>query len=101
MSWSDFKNARANAEKLRAIEHVTTAVGRGVHKRIDENRELLEFIQSNAPDLLKQFFWIEHWIQSQDDFLTELAKVVQVPCPSIPAREYPRPWPAAVKNLEV
>jgi hypothetical protein len=98
----DIKNARVNAEKLRAIEHVTTAVGRGVYKRIDENRELLELIQAKAPDLLAQCWWIEGWIQSQDDFLTELANAVQVPCPEISSHthKYPRPCKGKVKILE-
>ena len=50
----------------------------GVHKRIDENRELLELLQREAPDLLKRHYWIESWINSNDEFFNELAVAVPI-----------------------
>jgi len=81
--------------QLAAIQAVANRVGRGVHKRIDENRELLELIQKSAPDVLEKFPWVEGWLRGHDEFFTELAKVVVVESTvgqnsSLP---YPRPWP--------
>jgi hypothetical protein len=66
-------NARSNAESLQAIGSVVSQVGRGVYKRIDENRELLELLKSRCPEFLEQHFWVEGWIRSQDEFLTAIA----------------------------
>lgn len=74
-------------------------VGGGVHKRIDENRELLELLQQEASELIASKPWIISWVQSNDDFFCELEAVV-------PLNEgrfldqakrkgsgFPRPWP--------
>jgi hypothetical protein len=42
-------------KQLAAIQEVASRVGRGVHKRIDENREMLELLQKSAPNVLEQF----------------------------------------------
>lgn len=82
-------------KQLAAIQTVASQVGRGVHKRIDENRELLELLQKSAPEVLEKFPWVEGWLGSHDQFFTELAKVVEVE--NAVARNgvspYPRPWP--------
>jgi hypothetical protein len=82
-------------KQLAAIQEVASRVGRGVHKRIDENREMLELLQKSAPNVLEQFAWVEGWLRGHDDFFAELAKVVGVENTvgrnsSLP---YPRPWP--------
>ncbi|WP_461280328.1 hypothetical protein [Acidithiobacillus sp.] len=46
--------------------------GRGIHKRIDENRELMELLQTTAPALLRECPWVEGWIHSQDHFLVAI-----------------------------
>jgi hypothetical protein len=76
----------------------------GVFKRIDENRELLELLRKDAPELLTKQPWIESWLRSQDDFLNELAAQVPLahaqfaPTPlGYPGHQFPRPLPALVK----
>ncbi len=88
-------------KQLAGIIRICEQTSRGVWKRIDENRELLEFLYQHAPDLFERFGFIRSWIQSNDDFFTELAEAVGVDnifdwekygrgvCP----RQYPRPWP--------
>lgn len=66
---------------------------RGVFKRIDENRELLELLQSESPDLLRRCPWVEGWIESQDRFLVDLARLVHAgDQPDLEGRRC-RPWP--------
>lgn len=68
----------------------------GVYKRIDENRELLENIQQQAPEFLKANPWIEGWISSQDHFLQELIVAAEFrDNRMIDDKKYTslRPWP--------
>jgi len=44
----------------------------GVTKRLDENRELFEILQNEAPELLCKFPWVISWLESQDYFLEQL-----------------------------
>jgi thiamine kinase-like enzyme len=99
----DVMNARANAKRLREITEVVNHAEAGVYKRIDENRELIELLQSRCPEFLAQNFWVEGWLCSQDEFLTELAKVTQAENPHASRaseHHYPRPWPGAKANIE-
>ena len=73
---------------------------RGVYKRIDENRELLELLQQEAPELLNNKYWIEGWLESQDDFLCDLAQFVPSENPLIVEGRYPRPWPGKQSGVE-
>lgn len=85
------------------LQKVQWILGRhsgGVFKRIDENRELLELLHEKAPALLASHPWVEGWLKSQDEFLSELA--TQVPLtelqfsptpPGQPGHAFPRPWP--------
>ena len=91
-------NARANAQRLEAINRVLERVGLGVFKRIDENRELVELLQDRCPGFLEQHPWVLGWLRSQDDFLTELAKAAAVPEPRQRAIDFPRPWPPEPKK---
>lgn len=95
----DLMNFRTNAERLRKIDDVSGRIGRGVYKRIDENRELLELLKHDAPDLLLNRGNVEGWLRSHDDFFTELEKIVHIPNPwsrkQLPGFEYPRPWPGS------
>ena len=69
----------------------------GVYKRINENRELLEFLQDRAPKLLEECPWIVGWIQSNDEFLTALecnfGPVAVGTSQFSPRPRFPRPWP--------
>ncbi|EGL3999212.1 hypothetical protein IQ368_004763 [Salmonella enterica] len=69
---------------------------RGVYKRIDENRELLELLQRESPDLLERCPWVEGWLDSQDRFLSLLAVVVGTENEiGRHDKRFPRPWPGA------
>lgn len=46
----------------------------GIYKRIDENRELVELIQREAPQLFASHPWALGWLKSQDRFLVALAE---------------------------
>lgn len=67
---------------------------RGIWKRIDENRELLECIQKYAPEFLERCGWICNWIGCQDAFLLTLKKLLSLPNSPFPAPgPFPRSWP--------
>lgn len=72
----------------------------GVHKRIDENRELLELLQNQAPEVLVRNPWIEGWFRSHDNFLNDIATAVKVENPMLkPRKDFPRSWPTAKGKL--
>lgn len=89
--------------KLETVKQILARRGGGIYKRIDENRELLELLQKEAPDLLEKQPWIVGWLESQDDFLCELESAV--PLSDVQFRKqggvrccsFPRPWPLATK----
>lgn len=69
----------------------------GIYKRIDENRELLELLQREAPELLAKQPWVVSWLESQDGFLCDLESAVTLSDVQFPKRgsNFPRPWPLA------
>lgn len=70
--------------------------GGGIHKRIDENRELLELLQVEAPQLLKECPWVIGWIQGNDEFFTSIAKAPELKGTNPrfrPLDGFPRDWP--------
>lgn len=69
----------------------------GIYKRIDENRELLELLQREAPELLAKQPWVVGWLESQDGFLCDLESAVPLSDVQLPKRgsNFPRPWPLA------
>jgi hypothetical protein len=84
---------RDSAQLERALQ-VCDKSARGVFKRIDENRELLELLQQEAPDLLERCGWIEGWIAGQDIFLCDLVQALGIENPFKDMDfMYPRPWP--------
>ncbi|HID6148202.1 TPA: hypothetical protein ACXGW1_003639 [Escherichia coli] len=86
----------AEKEKLEALEKVISKTNRGIFKRIDENRELLELLYEKAPELMDKCFWIRCWIESQDEFLSKLAEISGVENRTYnltPDKPYPRPFP--------
>jgi hypothetical protein len=93
-----FQRRRRDRDTLAAVRDVTSRIGRGVHKRIDENRELLELMQARCPDFLISHPWVEGWLASHDDFFTHLAITASIENPRNRTREiaghrFPRPWP--------
>ena len=89
---------RSVLHKTKSTDWVIANVGRGVHKRIDENRELLQLLRQEAPEFMENHPWVEGWIKSHDDFFCELEIASGAENPHGPrprdTREYPRPWPA-------
>lgn len=78
-----------------SIISVMNATARGIFKRIDENRELLELLQREAPEFLARHFWVGGWLKDHDLFFTALAGFVPAGDLPLPVRagKYPRPWP--------
>jgi len=85
-------------EKLRKLEHILEHRSKGIYKRIDTNRELLELIYKEAPDFINKCHWIEGWLKDQDDFLNELAETAQTPKSHYVSfydeSTFPRPYPS-------
>jgi len=90
---------REGKKQLTAIQEVVRRNGRGIHKRIDENRELMELLQTKAPALLREYPWVEGWIHSQDDFLVEIEKVAGIHLHSPRLYPFPRPWPGTAPYI--
>lgn len=88
-----FKFGSAKYSELADIKNVLNFSVRGVYKRIDENRELLELLQNKNPDFLREHFWIEGWLGCQDIFLVNLAQFVPSDDQRVKEGRYPRPWP--------
>lgn len=92
----NFRNGQRRIEK---VEDICERVARGVFKRIDENRELLELLKQEAPELMQRCPWVEGWIEGQDEFLVQLAQAVGTENRlAMTAQNYPRRWPG--KRLE-
>ena len=73
-----------------------------MYKRIDENRELLELLQSESPEFLAKNPWVISWLKSNDDFFVELERAVQrkdgqfyflAKTSTIGPNQFPRKWP--------
>lgn len=98
-----FKNSRM-VQKVRDILGFS---GGGIHKRIDENRELLELLQREAPDLLAKNFWIEGWLGANDKFFSDLAAAVPIEngrflsATKMPGILFPRAWPGKLPVPDV
>lgn len=79
------------------IEHILRHEGRGIYKRIDENRELLLLLQQCAPTVLRDHFWVESWLNNQDRFLCRLANTLDhTPTGFDGLGLAPRPWPGSI-----
>lgn len=89
---------------LADVRRILGWVGGGVHKRIDENRELLELLRNEVPDFVAAHPEVVNWLQSQDDFLCELADAVPISGGQFlhltgrPDRVFPRPWPGETEQ---
>ena len=66
--------------KLQSIEKLIIARGNtgGLAKRIDENRELYQLLQKEAPQFLQKHFYVKGWIAGNDNFFTELSVILDL-----------------------
>jgi hypothetical protein len=85
--------APKNGVQLDKITDVLNRTEAGILKRLDENRELLELLYREAPELMKDKPWVRSWIESQDNFLIKVAEAVNVPTQGDSIHTYPRPFP--------
>lgn len=76
------------------IQETISRTEGGLLKRIDENRELMELLERDAPELLAAKPWVRRWLESQDTFLRKVASVAGVPSESHnPLSKFPRAIP--------
>lgn len=94
---SSVSNKSAQLEKVVDVLNRTEA---GILKRLDENRELLELLYRDAPELMKEKPWIRGWLESQDVFLVKVAEAVNVPTKGDSIHPYPRPFPLRVSDCD-
>lgn len=82
-------------EQLKKIEFFLrhSRSERGIWKTIDENRELLQCLQTNAPEALEKCPWIEGWIAGTDIFLVDLMILFGLEREQPGGPCFPRPWP--------
>lgn len=90
-----------NAKIVRKLRRILGWVGGGVYKRIDENREVVELLHREAPDLVAKHPEIIGWLQSHDDFLCKLEATLPPDDVQFRPRQqmegngnpgFPRPW---------
>ncbi|MEB0032975.1 hypothetical protein QN372_19690 [Undibacterium sp. RTI2.1] len=97
---------RNSKDPLDQVKYALGYAGGGVHKRIDENRELLEFLLEEIPGFIDKNTWVEGWIKSNDDFFVAIEKTVPIAqgtfysaqIDSIGKLGFPRPWPKVGRN---
>ena len=65
----------------------------GIYKRIDENRERLDFLQKNSR-VVKEFPFLEGWIPENDCFYRKLQQILKLPEKDFRGgTNWPRDWP--------
>lgn len=80
------------------LAHILQRLGGGAHKRVDENRELLQLLQTKAPAFLEAHPWVVGWIESNDEVFQALANMsseegLRAGEVFGPRPNFPRPWP--------
>ena len=86
-----------------ALAALLEQVGGGAHKRVDENRELLELLHSKAPHLLDECPWIEGWLRANDEvFVGMAAMATELRLePRFGVRAgFPRAWPERYSSAD-
>lgn len=98
--WIDEKARQLKMDNdQREIKQILGFAGGGVHKRIDENRELLELLQRDGHSFLKAHPWVEGWLESNDEFFVSLESKVPITegryltAARLNPGRFPRPWP--------
>lgn len=64
--------------RLGGLFWILAKVEGGIYKRLDEHREMTEFLEDCAPDILAQHPCLRNWLDSQDVFLCQLEKTLPV-----------------------
>lgn len=54
--------------RLNSLSETIKRTQGGVNKRISENRELLELIKNQHPEILDEYPWVSGWLDSQEKF---------------------------------
>ncbi|HHR6469881.1 TPA: hypothetical protein ACS8CE_003496 [Providencia alcalifaciens] len=90
----DDENSEINIRKnqiglLRDVKKICSTYQRGIYKRIDENRELLDLLCKENSDFIKSHWYVVNWIKSQDDFLVKMADTLKIEKP-LGGNNYPR-----------
>lgn len=81
---------------------VTSNQARGIWKVIDEQRELLELLMRQEPDVLLRHPWIEGWLARTDMFLLSLVRLLGLPdSPQGVDGHFPRNWPGSYDRSNV
>ncbi|HGH4637999.1 hypothetical protein [Enterobacter bugandensis] len=78
--------------KLNSLIEVIKNSEGGIEKRLDENRELLETIIRDSPNLLENNPWIVHWIRSTEQYLLKVSGAANI---DIDVKRI-RPFPATL-----
>ena len=96
MSKKDQKTV--DVDSVRAILGWT---GGGIHKRIDENRELVELLQHDG--FLDRYPWAIEWLRCHDEFLSALLAAVPIQKglfmgATRGGAPFPRPWPQEIDD---
>ncbi|CAM7185068.1 TPA: hypothetical protein ACNV4Q_005890 [Serratia marcescens] len=66
------------ADRIDSIYEIIKCTQGGINKRIGENRELLQLIENQAPQLLDKNPWINGWIDSQEQYLLAIAEIAHI-----------------------
>lgn len=75
---------------------ITSGQERGIWKIIDEQRELLEWLKTKEPDVLRRNPRIEECLAQTDIFLMSLVHLLGLPDkPLAGCSHFPRKWPGA------
>lgn len=61
---------------IREVYNVLDSFTGGIHKRIDEIREITEAIQGHRPELFQEVYGTLHWLEASDQFLCRLRDAV-------------------------
>lgn len=93
MAGMEFNSTRTPEELLQRVVLAVTEIdkSRGIFKRIDENRELLECLQEHAPEVLERLCWLEDFIAINDKFFVDIANALELKPLGMGSR-FPRPW---------
>lgn len=72
---------KANMRKADRIDSICETIKcteGGINKRIDENRELIQLIKNQCPQLLSRHPWVNGWIDSQEQYLLAIAETAHI-----------------------